>query len=111
MSKDIFGPADFSSSATRSVAAMRARSVPDDIIIAELLGLIKHMDKCIQSQCDKLMDLAGIAPRRMKAPDGRVYVWRCPAKLIPLSESPFSADWGAEMRSSEPELDTAHAGG
>ena len=102
---------DFHAAATQSVRYLREAGHPDAAIITELLGLIAHMDKCLSQKHEALMALTGIAPRRIAAPDGRVYVWHCPDDLVPLTESPFSADWGDEMRALEPGLDTAHADG
>jgi len=35
----------------------------------------------------RLMVLEGIAPRKIKLPDGRVMVWRCPDHLIPATDT------------------------
>ena len=34
----------------------------------------------------RVMELEGIAPRRMKMPDGRHMVWHCPDDLIPVTD-------------------------
>jgi len=36
---------------------------------------------------DRVMALDSIAPRKIKLPDGRVLIWRCPDELVP--ESPM----------------------
>lgn len=36
---------------------------------------------------DRMMALDSIAPRKIKLPDGRVLIWRCPDELVP--ESPM----------------------
>ena len=39
---------------------------------------------------DRVMALDSIAPRKIKLPDGRVLIWRCPDELVP--ESPMLND-------------------
>lgn len=34
-----------------------------------------------------IIELLSIAPRKMKGPDGREYVWHCPDELVPLTET------------------------
>ena len=35
---------------------------------------------------NRLIELEGLAPRKIKMPDGRVLIWRCPEELVPLIE-------------------------
>jgi hypothetical protein len=57
---------------------MRAGGTAEDCAVA----LAVHNDRLV----DRLMTLEGIAPRRIKLPDGRVMVWRCPDHLIPETD-------------------------
>ena len=57
---------------------MRAGGTAEDCAVA----LSVHNDRLV----DRLMMLEGIAPRRIKLPDGRVMVWRCPDHLIPETD-------------------------
>ena len=57
---------------------MRAGGTAEDCAVA----LAVHNDRLV----DRLMTLEGIAPRRIKLPDGRVMVWRCPDRLIPETD-------------------------
>jgi hypothetical protein len=41
---------------------------------------------CYDRLVDRLMTLEGIAPRRIRLPDGRVMVWRCPDHMIPETD-------------------------
>lgn len=34
----------------------------------------------------RLMEMERIAPKKIKLPDGRVMIWRCPEDLVPLSK-------------------------
>jgi hypothetical protein len=57
---------------------MRAGGTAEDCAVA----LAVHNDRLV----DRLMTLEGIAPRKIKLPDGRVMVWRCPDHLIPETD-------------------------
>ena len=57
---------------------MRRGGTAEDCAVA----LAVHNDRLV----DRLMTLEGIAPRRIKLPDGRVMVWRCPNRLIPETD-------------------------
>ena len=57
---------------------MRAGGTAEDCAVA----LSVHNDRLV----DRLMTLEGIAPRRIKLPDGRVMVWHCPDHLIPETD-------------------------
>jgi hypothetical protein len=57
---------------------MRAGGAAEDCAVA----LAVHNDRLV----DRLMTLEGIAPRRIKLPDGRVMVWHCPDHLIPETD-------------------------
>lgn len=35
----------------------------------------------------RLLKLSMISPKRLKLPDGREMIWRCPARLVPLEEN------------------------
>ena len=35
---------------------------------------------------NRLIELEGLAPRKIKMPDGRVLIWRCPEELVPLRD-------------------------
>ena len=74
---------------------MRAGGTAEDCAVA----LAEHNDRLIA----RLMTLEGIAPRRIKLPDGRVMVWRCPDHLIPETDmsndqAHFSEVSGSERR-------------
>ena len=57
---------------------MRAGGTAEDCAVA----LAAHNDRLV----DRLMTLEGIAPRRIKLPDGRVMIWRCPEHLVPETD-------------------------
>ena len=57
---------------------MRAGGTAEDCAVA----LAEHNDRLIA----RLMTLEGIAPRRIKLPDGRVMIWRCPEQLVPETD-------------------------
>ena len=57
---------------------MRAGGTAEDCAVA----LAAHNDRLV----DRLMTLEGIAPRRIKLPDGRVMIWRCPEQLVPETD-------------------------
>lgn len=42
----------------------------------------------LQMAKTRIADLETIAPRKMKTTDGRMYTWRCPDELIPVTELP-----------------------
>ena len=54
---------------------MRAGGTAEDCVVA----LSERIEKLV----DRLLTLEGIAPRRIKLPDGRVVIWHCPDHLIP----------------------------
>jgi hypothetical protein len=33
---------------------------------------------------NRLVELDGLAPRKIKTPDGRVLIWRCPEDMVPM---------------------------
>jgi len=53
---------------------MRAGGTAEDCAVA----LAVQIDRLV----DRLTTLEGISPRRIKLPDGRVMVWRCPDELV-----------------------------
>lgn len=57
---------------------MRAGGTAEDCAVA----LAVYNDKLVE----RLMTLEGIAPRKIKLPDGRVMVWRCPDELVPMTD-------------------------
>ena len=57
---------------------MRAGGTAEDCAVA----LSAHIDRLVE----RLMTLEGIAPRKIKLPDGRVMVWHCPDRLIPETD-------------------------
>ncbi len=36
--------------------------------------------------CARIAELESIAPRKMRAKDGKVYVWNCPPELLPFTD-------------------------
>lgn len=55
------------------------------------VALAENNDRLIA----RVMELEGIVPRRVKLPDGRVMIWRCPERLIPemdISNSTLSGE-------------------
>lgn len=65
---------------------MRAGGTAEDCAVA----IAAHNDRLV----DRLMTLEGIAPRRIKLPDGRVMIWRCPELLVPETDmsNPHGSD-------------------
>lgn len=57
---------------------MRAGGTAEDCAVA----LSEHIDKLVK----RLLALEGIAPRRIKLPDGSVVIWHCPDHLIPETD-------------------------
>ena len=57
---------------------MRAGGTAKDCAVA----LSSHNDRLVE----RLMTLECIAPRKIKMPDGRVMVWRCPDHMIPETD-------------------------
>ena len=56
---------------------LRAGRTLEDIIVA--LAAEK------EAAHKRVMELESIAPRKIKTPDGKVMIWRCPDELVPLS--------------------------
>ena len=52
---------------------------------------------------DRAMLLEGIAPRKIRLPDGRVTVWRCPDDLVPETGM-----WNAPARTSRIRIEYQH---
>jgi hypothetical protein len=52
----------------------------EDVVVA----LAQQKQEMIQ----KIAHLEMIAPRKITAPDGRIFVYRCPTKLIPETPCP-----------------------
>ena len=52
---------------------------PEDAVVA----LVNVQTEMVR----RMMQLEGIAPRKIKIPDGREMVWRCPDELIPDAPS------------------------
>ena len=87
---------------------MRAGGTAEDCAVA----LAAHNDRLV----GRLMTMESIAPRRIKLPDGRVMVWRCPDHLIPEADMsnpsvlPPAAPAGREQRVVVP-LNASHEKG
>ena len=63
---------------------MKAGGTAEDCAVA--LSLVND------NLLERVMLLEGIAPRRIRMPDGQVMVWRCPDDLVPetdLSKYPY----------------------
>lgn len=58
---------------------MKAGGTAEDCAVA----LAVEYDRLV----DRVIALDSIAPRKLKLPDGRVLIWRCPDELVP--ESPM----------------------
>lgn len=61
-----------------------------DPLINEALHRGANMDEIVhvmfvrhEAMMKRLMELESICPKRMKGPDGKIYVWHCPDELIP----------------------------
>ena len=61
---------------------MKAGGTAEDCAVA----LSVEYDRLV----DRVIALDSIAPRKIKLPDGRVLIWRCPDELVP--ESPLLND-------------------
>lgn len=51
-----------------------------------LACMVVTLNSKIEDLNKQLAKLETIAPRRIKLPDGKIYVWHCPDDLIPLKE-------------------------
>lgn len=52
---------------------------------AALCNIIAALAREKQLLRQRIMELESICPRKIKSPDGKVYVWNCPPELIPLT--------------------------
>jgi hypothetical protein len=48
-----------------------------------LLDCVLALLTVISAQTDRILQLESIAPRKIVGPDGKTYIWRCPADLVP----------------------------
>ena len=54
---------------------------------ASLEDVIGELAAQKQRYVARIMELEGIAPRKVRMPDGSFMVWRCPDELIPVMPS------------------------
>lgn len=57
---------------------MRAGGTPEDCCVA--------LAQALEQTAEKAMRYMMIAPRKIRLPDGRVMVWRCPEELVPETD-------------------------
>ncbi len=58
---------------------LRSGGTPQDCCVA--------LAQALEQTANKAMQYMMIAPRRMRLPDGRVMIWRCPDELVPETDS------------------------
>jgi len=63
-----------------------------DPLVRAILDGVGTAEDCVcalaaekQALLERLLTLEMIVPRRIRAPDGTLHVWRCPESLIPIS--------------------------
>lgn len=69
---------DLQKAAQRS-AVVRAVLEQNGTAVDCVMALVERME----ALSTRVVELEGIAPRRIKLPDGRVMVWHCPDHLVP----------------------------
>lgn len=62
----------------------------DEAVVASVLRRGGNAEDCVVALANmkaqllaRVMELEAIAPKKIKTPDGKVYVWHCPTDLIP----------------------------
>ena len=73
----------------QSIEQVRASNA----VVHEVLSSGGSLEDCVAVLAEMLdktrqqvVDLAAYAPTRIKCPDGKIVVWRCPEHLIPLTD-------------------------
>lgn len=85
----------------QSFAEVRA----ENAVVHEVLSSGGSLEDCVvvlagllEKTRQQVVDLAAYAPTRVKCPDGRIVVWRCPEHLIPLTDLSGSETVSKEVK-------------
>lgn len=49
-------------------------------------AIIHELVREKQAMLKRILELDSIAPRRIATPDGKIFIYRCPDELVPMTE-------------------------